>query len=266
MFDMYYINCINKKIQFSNDYVVTDASDLFKHKWTYDTKYSKITKYKKEIDNFKVVISVPVNKVDELQEILDKDIKEERKGRFYCGSYYMNCMCTESTLKSYSQLSNRVEIQLIFVAENPQWIKEKKNEFRSGIQTTEGKNYNYPYNYPYNYVNSLLNEVINNENIAPCNFEMTIYGQCSNPSILVGNHYYNVNSVIGTGEYLKINSRTKKIEKHKINGDIESEFDKRNRDYDIFQKIGTGRQPISWSGMFGFDLVLYEERSEPVWI
>lgn len=277
--EIYYENSKHEKIDLECwPVVIQEKESLFKNSWKYESRAisdsgGKIVKFYKEIGEKTIKLSIFADTKEEYKQIMKKmvevmeyDVYNMQQGKLHVGTYYLPCYVVGADYSGYEELFYCIEKNLTIVAENPQWIKEKSFRFRSGIQTEEGKNLNYPYNYPYNYINSLLNEVIDNENTASCNFEMIIYGQCSNPSILIGNHYYNVNSVIGTGEYLKINSRTKKIEKHKINGDIESEFDKRNRDYDIFQKINAGRKAISWSGMFGFDLVLYEERSEPVWI
>ena len=42
-------------------------------------------------------------------------------------------------------------------------------------------------------------------------------------------------------------------------------FDNRNKEARIFTKIEAGKQLVSWSGLFSFDITLYEERSLPRW-
>lgn len=262
---MHYINCINKEIQFSKDYIVTDASDLFKHKWTYDTKYSRITKYKKEIDNFKIVISMPINKVDELQEILDKDVKEERKGRFYCGNYYMKCMCIESSLKSYSKPSKRVEIQLTFVSDDFTWKAEKLYSFR-GTEISKGKNMDFESDFDFDFASNVRNQNINNSNYVSSNFNMIIYGPVTAPEIVIAGHKYAVNVNLEKQEYISINSVEKTIIMTQADGNQRNCFDLRNRESYIFEKIPTGVSKVATSTTFDFDILLYEERGEPKWI
>ena len=40
-------------------------------------------------------------------------------------------------------------------------------------------------------------------------------------------------------------------------------FDLRNKEESVFEQIPPGKLALDWSGTFGFDLTLYEERSEP---
>ena len=67
------------------------------------------------------------------------------------------------------------------------------------------------------------------------------------------------------GEYMVIDSRSKKVYKVKNNGEKVNLFHARGRDFYIFEKIPSGIMAVSWSGEFGFDITLLSERSEPVW-
>lgn len=126
-------------------------------------------------------------------------------------------------------------------------------------------NKDYPHGYSYDYANGAQNTMLLNEGIADADFEITIYGACVNPMIVIGGHAYSVDTEILTGEYLKINSKEKKVYKVKYDGEVVNQFDFRNREYYIFKKISAGANNVAWSGMFGFDVTLLEERSEPKW-
>ena len=67
------------------------------------------------------------------------------------------------------------------------------------------------------------------------------------------------------GEYLTIDSTTKKIFLTKNDGTIINQFNNRNRDSYIFEKIPAGSNVVTWNGDFAFDVILLEERSEPKW-
>ncbi len=67
-------------------------------------------------------------------------------------------------------------------------------------------------------------------------------------------------------ERLEVDSKEKKINIIKVNGDKVNVFNYRNRDSYIFELISSGIHYVSYSGLFNFDLILYSERSEPEWI
>ena len=77
---------------------------------------------------------------------------------------------------------------------------------------------------------------------------------------------HELSEVLEAGEYLVIDSLTKKIFKVKRNGEKINEFHLRDSMFDVFQKIPPEDCTITWSGLFGFDLTIFSERSEPSWI
>ena len=95
---------------------------------------------------------------------------------------------------------------------------------------------------------------------------ITVYGPCTNPRITIGGNIYEVKTKLDTGEYLLIDSRAGTIYRVRVNGIKVNEFDSRNTEEgSVFKKIQPGYNLISWDGTFGFDLLLYVERSEPEW-
>ena len=100
---------------------------------------------------------------------------------------------------------------------------------------------------------------------ADANFKLVIYGAVTNPAITIGGHVYQVNCTVAAGEYLTIDSLTKKIFLTGSGGAVTNKFNDRNRDSYIFEKIPAGANAVAWSGSFGFDVTIYEERSEPKW-
>jgi hypothetical protein len=82
---------------------------------------------------------------------------------------------------------------------------------------------------------------------------------------MIGDNVYQVNCSIEYDEYLVIDSKEKKVLLHHANGKIETKFNDRNRDYYIFEKIPNGIVPIDWYNCSDFDVIIYDERSEPKW-
>ena len=75
-----------------------------------------------------------------------------------------------------------------------------------------------------------------------------------------------VNIVLESGERLEIDSRTETITKVMAFGEKVNAFHNREKGKTFFVRIPPGRQNVSWTGKFGWDLTIYEERSEPKWI
>ena len=95
---------------------------------------------------------------------------------------------------------------------------------------------------------------------------MIFYGPASNPQVVIGGHSYTLYTTLTAGERAEIDSRTKKITKYSINGCTENIFHTRDKDSYIFQKIPYGPLPVNKAAALAFDIVIYDERGEPVWI
>lgn len=94
---------------------------------------------------------------------------------------------------------------------------------------------------------------------------LVIYGPVVNPQVIIGDKSYLVNIVLEQGERLEIDSRTRTVTKISKNGEQVNAFHNREKGKKFFKKIPPGRQKVVWSGKFDWDLVIYEERSEPRW-
>ena len=79
----------------------------------------------------------------------------------------------------------------------------------------------------------------------------------------INDHVYQILDVLGESEYVMIDSKKGTIVKTTAGGQKVNAFDLRNKEESVFEKIPEKTLLISWPGTFGFDLTLYEERSEP---
>lgn len=123
----------------------------------------------------------------------------------------------------------------------------------------------YLYDYPYDYERSLVSGNVMCESTGSCDFKLLIYGEAVNPYIVIGGHVYAINGTIGKGETLLIESQNKSITLTTALGNKVNWLDKRGRQHYIFEPIPGGKNPVNWSGTFGFDLTVIEKRSEPRW-
>lgn len=273
--EIYYKNSKGKKIYLDRfPYIVLDEATLFDSEWDYQANEAstQIIKFSKKMKTKDADINISGSTKEEyyknvsmLVSVFDTDIISAEPGELHVGEYYLPCYFYKNIKSGNFRNVKKSTITFSVVAENDQWIKETCIVFRPGTVHEAGQNLDYPHDYPYDYANGLSSQKLVNDSISTCDFEMIIYGTCANPNIRIGDNQYNVDCVVDTGEYLVINSKKCKVYKKKIDGEIENCFYLRNREYYIFEKIPTGNLTVVWNGLFGFDITLSAERSEPEW-
>lgn len=199
-------------------------------------------------------------------EACEKDIINKTAGRLYVDDEYLQGYFLERETNP-SETFYGYQQDLEFFAPYPFWIKEVKREFYKQEDATAGNGLDYNYDYDYDYTLEALGvRRWNNQHYAPSEFIMNIYGAVENPRITIAGHPYIVNVQLEATDYLTINSRNNTVTKTQNNGVVTNIFKYRNTAESVFQKIPAGENLITWSGLFGFDITLFLERSEPAWI
>lgn len=276
MKDIYYVNSNNEKIDLLEPPYMLQTGELFGYKWNYESKQrlgggGKITNIRKDLEERTLTLSI-VNygvenyeeAIDYLHEIADIDVLKKTPGRLYVGGMYLNCYVTASEKSEWEPEAGYIDVSLTLAVEYPMWVGENPYTFHSfGISSTNNKRY--PRRYPYRYANGMNSTYIINPHFANSNFKLIIYGPVVNPMVTIGGVSYLVNAILEEGEYLVIDSRSRTIIKVKKNGEQENLYHNRQKGRNFFRKVAPGRQPVSWTGKFNFDLIIYEERGEPKW-
>lgn len=276
MKDIYYVNSNNEKIDLLEPPYMLQTGELFGYKWNYESKQrlgggGKITNIRKDLEERTLTLSI-VNygvenyeeAIDYLHEITDIDVLKKTPGRLYVGEMYLNCYVTASEKSEWEPEAGYIDVSLTLAVEYPMWVGENPYTFHSfGVSTTDNKRY--PGRYPYRYANGMNSTYIINPHFTNSNFELIIYGPAVNPMVTIGGVPYLVNVILEEDEYLAIDSRSRTIIKATKNGERENLYHNRQKGRNFFRKIGPGRQSISWTGKFDFDLIIYEERGEPKW-
>lgn len=250
------------------------TGDLFHYKWDYEsTKYSGIiTNFKKGVQEKKLTIAISSSNklgyydaINHFFETTEKDIMKGNPGKLYVGNQFLYCYIYGSEKTDWECDCDTLDNDIFIVAESAFWITEEKTSFEKYNGNGSNQFLNYPYNFPYNYTSMRKGfSKLKNEHYAPAHFLMTIYGPAVNPMVIIGGHTCVVNTTIRENEYLEIDSRNKSAIRTLIDGTKVNEFN--NRGQRIFERIPPGELTVNWSGEFGFDIVLYYERSEPKWI
>lgn len=265
-----YKNHINEVIDFGVDGVYVNTSALHDYEWKVTSKGNRISSMKYSVQTRKLPVIIMCSTEEEgieirnrLFEVFEKDVLALRHGMIIVGNYYFKCFVTKSAKSDYQKTKRYMSLTLTLTSDYPYWVSESTVSY--GITGDPDEGMDYPFDYAFDYLSDNANTALNNTGFVASNFKMIIYGACSNPTINIAGHTYQVNCTVGAGEYLTIDSTTKKIFVTKNNGAVVNHFNDRNKQSYIFEKIPAGRSEVTWDGDFGFDIILMEERSEPRW-
>lgn len=265
-----YKNHINEVIDFGKDGIFVNIGALHDYQWKATSKGNKISKLSRGVQTRKLPVVIMCATEEEgvaarnkLFEVVEKDVLAMKHGQIIIGNYYFKCYVTKSTKSDYLRSQRHMALTLTLSSDRPYWVKESLNVF--GIPSPVEDGLDYPFDYAFDYLSDIAITTLNNTAFVPSNFKLIVYGACSNPAINIAGHTYQVDCTINEGEYLTIDSTTKKIYVTKNDGTTVNHFNDRNKDSYIFEKIPSGRNAVTWDGNYGFDVILMEERSEPKW-
>lgn len=269
-----YKNHVNEVFEFGKDGIFVDMNELHDYEWTVTKKGNRIASLDYAISKRKLPVVIicdteakGIAARNKLMEVVEKDVLAMKHGRIIIGDYYFRCFVTKSQKKNYLNTKRWMEITLTLTTDFPYWVKESTMQFGTRLPSdpSVGKNLDFAHDLPYDFYSGFNVRDLNNTGFVRTNFKIIIYGAASNPAVFIGGHEYGVNCDIGENEYLTIDSLSKQVYLTGNTGEITNKFNDRNKDSYIFEKIPPGSNPVSWTGDFGFDIILMEERSEPKW-
>ena len=109
----------------------------------------------------------------------------------------------------------------------------------------------------------------NQHTVGGSNFEMAIYGPCTDPIITISGNSYEVKGTFEAGSYITVNSVDRTITLTDSTGKITNIFEKgvrgagRGSGSYIFERIPANNPRASASGSFSYTITLIEEKSDP---
>lgn len=266
-----YKNHINEVIDFGKDGIFVNIGALHDYEWKATSKGNKISKLSRGVQTRKLPVVIMCNTEEEgiaarnkLFETFEKDALALQHGQIIIGNFYFKCFVTKSTKSDYQRSKRFMTLTLTLSSDYPYWVNESLKHF--AVSKEAGDGLDYPFDYAFDYFTDITSTTLNNTNFVATNFKLIVYGACSNPAINIAGHTYQVDCTVGEGEYLTIDSTTKKIFVTRNDGSVINHFNDRNKNSYVFEKIPAGQNPVTWNGDFGFDVILMEERSEPKWI
>lgn len=267
MMKIYYKNHLGEVVNLKKKPYHILTGDILDYKWDVVSDGNKITGFNKGIHEKNVKFEIFTTKeeyhqaLDYVTEIFEKDILAGIPGQLYINEQYLKCYITEST-KTEWESDILAVTELTIMTDYPYWIMEKEMHFEPTEITSEG-NKKYPLRYPYRYSNGLSDMKLLNNHYTDSDFRMIIFGKTANPAVFVGGHLYQVNITLEEEEYLTIDSSKSTVTVTKRDGTPVNAFNYRLKEQDIFKKLPQGLSYVKWSGSFGFDIILLQERSQP---
>lgn len=245
------------------------------HAWKYDPSAvalqygERVTAFTKDAATYEATLTLfgteeeKLALLDQMHDDFELDMRNVTPGRLIWNDYYIECFASESETDP-DDSNFLVDNKVSFYCPSPFWVREKTRHFYSRAGDTQESFLDYPYDYPYDYFSGVSGaESWPTEIPFESDFLMTIFGPCTDPRILINGHAYQILDTLEQSERVTIDSKQGTIVKTLANGRTENAFDLRNKSESVFDKFPAGTLQISWPGTFGFDLTLFEERSEP---
>lgn len=282
MIEVKYVNHLGDEVILSSgDYNMLRDNSLSDYEWAPNSKNeynTTVYSFSRSMVKKKITIDIRANTekkykelVDKLSAIFERDVYAVKPGKLIVNNnYYINCYIIAKTNVLFRPLSKITRCEYVLLSESGRWYKDIYRVFgnTNEQQQIETFDIDYPHDYPYDYAPSYAYNRLISDSDVPFDFEIIFQGPWENPYVIISDHIYRVFTNLEDGEYLTVNSKDKTITKTKLNGEIVNEFNLRDRDNYIFEKI----IPTNGSNHVGFDegkilsIKAFVERSDPRWI
>ena len=268
-----YISSSGNVYDLKSKEIKTKTANYHTWKWNpvgVELKYGlRITDFSKDAAEYSTTLIIEgsyfdrKDLLDSLHEDFEYDIRNKTPGRIIWGECYIDCYITESSTEA-TEKPSWTENEVNIYAPYPFWIREEKRSFTESAEPLFAQFLDFDFDFDYDYTPPTAGSALWVRDFPfSAEFQMIVYGPVASPHILINGHVYEFYDTLLSGEYAIIDSRANTITKMTTSGQAVNIFDKRNKDESIFEEIPGGTLTINWSGSFGFDLTIFEERSEP---
>ena len=250
------------------------GATLHDYSHSYSTNGGKITQFTDEITDWTLDIVVAGTSAEDrnnMIEAFEYDVLKMIPGKLWSGEYYLECYVTANSKDQWWFDEGYMHASITVTAEKPKWVREfykvfgeERDEDSTGID--------YAHDWSFDYASNVLVKTAKNTSIVSAPFRMTVYGPTTKTvSIIIGSNTYEVSRKLTDGQQLVIDSRLKTITLKEGNGAESNVFSERSGEQVlgsgsyIFEPIPAGVSYVTWDGDYRFELVVYDERSEPRW-
>lgn len=255
-----------------------EPETLVKNEWKYSTisgvnGVGRVKRFYKDFKEAPLTLGIMAEDKEQFDEIMfrihrtfDRDIRRMKPGKLWWGDFYREVFAVVTTYSDFEELFESIDQKVNFLSVYDYWVRKNIFQYTGAGGSGTDTGLDFSHDYPHDYAAEDVVEVIENDCIDAANFEIRFYGPVANPSVSISGHVYEVFDTLSEGEYITVNSLTKKILKYGQYGNETNVFHLRGRDDYIFQKIPEGINTITRSGANAMDITIYDERGEPEWI
>ena len=279
---LYYEGSDGSKVNLMGDGIYAQNPEtLTQNTWEYSTMsgssgLARVKRFYKDAKELPLTVGIMAEDKEEfnammynMHRIFDRDVRRLKPGKLWWNDWYKEVFAVDTSNDSFEELFESVDRDIKFLAVGSYWVRKVVRKYEAGTGTGKdsldyGLDYGFDYDHDYGVDDTA--EAIENNCIDAANFEIRFYGPVANPSVSISGHVYEVFDTLSEGEYIIVNSLTKKILKYDQYGNETNVFHLRGRDDYIFQKIPEGMNTVTRSRANALDITIYDERGEPEWI
>lgn len=272
-----YVNSKGRSMDLSSNFTVRirkKTAGFYNYEYSPDVTQLamgvKVNRFTKSAAQYEMTIDFTgpheerAEKLQAFFEMVDYDVAVMNPGRLYVGDQYADGFIVKSEVERYEDRYRTIGKKCLFYLPYPYWIEDRKISYKA-IDGQAGSGIEFPIGFPFDLGRTTSGKsTVNNTHYIPTSFLLRFYGPVVNPLISIGGNVYKVNTTVGNGEYLEVDSINKTV-RRKTSSGIVNEYNNREKSSSIFEPIQPGVNALVWSGAFSFDLTLHQERSELKW-
>lgn len=273
----------NGDIRFDAPPILYNDQDFFNYEYAFDLlnlpsgKASKIQRLTNYGRTFTMELQVIGNNKSDIMNMLhdrfkqdiEKYIETNELPRLYIGDTYIECLLTSKVSNGWNTFKRYENITIQVLAPNPNWIKEDRFTYRQREENYEAAQETQftriPLRIPFRLSELHRNWFIQNESYTDAFIRIELEGPIINPTIYIGPNTYKVNVEVLESERLVINQRDKTVVRYTPDGSGINEFHNRDKNHSVFEPVPSGKNQVGIEGNFYFEIIVYQERSEPLW-
>lgn len=249
-----------------------NSSDLRGWEWDVSTLNGSSRYHRVPRDPKAILTFTDKDEAQRFFALADADTQAGVEAILSIDDFYMRGNISAGSIESLSKSRNQAAYEVTFHSDLPLWRREiGKYEFKPSSGSSSGLDF--PFDFPFDFGPPPSGQrTINVDALGPCDFQLIFYGPVENPAVTINGVKREVLTSVPTGSLLFVNSLNNKrgdtgtsIFLRSSDGTVTNEYNQQSREADIFYQVQPGQNLITWSGLFGFDLILYETRGIRPW-
>ena len=283
MNDFVYENSQGKRINLCKFPYWLNVEPMFDYEWDYTKRERRrgdiIAGFTKRTQTKSLVLhilgktqNIRDNAIDEFNSAIEADIYNGTSGKIWVGDWFTYGYIIASKNEKWQYGAPVVKKTITLAREQDSWyrtIVKKSYEGNAIVVEPEAwcKTYADRHDFAYDYMTDFDTRVeLVNPDSLPSNFILTIQGPADRPAIHIGDNVIEFNYSLPDGAHLVVDATKKTTIAYLADGTEVNVFGARNPDYYIFERMPSGINTVTWNGVFNWEIMLIEERSEPRWL